>query len=70
MHIFIILAVQDVADRKARIQKSIMNGSEGVQKQLSNDKPEDLLKLIMTADELHPQPQNRTRLPLPAKNPG
>ena len=59
-----------MADRKARVQKSITNGGEGVQKQRANTKPEDLLKLIMTADELHSQPQNRTRLPLPAKNPG
>ena len=66
---YILLAVQDLADQKARIQKSTTDSGGGVQEQRS-DKPEDLLKLIMTADELHSQPQNRTKLPLPTKKPG
>ena len=66
----LLLAVQDLADQKARIQKSTTDSGGGVREQRRIDKPEDLLKLIMTADELHSQPQNRTKLPLQAKQPG
>ena len=67
---FLLLAVQDLADRKARIQKSTTDSGGGVREQQRIDKPEDLLKLVMTADALHSQPQNRTKLPLQTKKPG
>ena len=66
---FLSLAVQHLADQKDRIQNSTTDGGVGVQEQKS-DKPEDLLKLIMTADALNSQPQNRTKLPLQTKQPG
>ena len=66
---FLLLAVQDLADQKARIQKSTTDSGGGVQVQ-RRDKPEDLLKLVMTADALHSGPQNRTKLPLQTKKPG
>ena len=67
---FLLLAVQDLADQKARIQKSTTESGGGVQEQQRIDKPEDLLKLTMTADALHSGPQNRTKLPLQIKKPG
>ena len=66
---FLLLAVQDLADQKARIQKSTTDSGGRVQVQ-RRDKPEDLLKLVMTADALHSGPQNRTKLPLQIKKPG
>ena len=63
------MAVQDLADQKARIQKSTTESGGGVQEQ-RHDKPEDLLKLTMTADALYSRPQNRTKLPLQIKKPG
>ena len=66
----ILLAVQDLADQKARIQKSTTDSGGGVREQRRIDKPEDQLKLIMTADELHSRPQNRTKLPLQTKKTG
>ena len=68
--IYLILAVQDLADRKARTKKSTTDNGGSVQDQQRIDKPEDLLKLIMTADELHSPPQNRTKPPIPANKTG
>ena len=65
---FLLLAVQDLAHQKERIQNSTDSGGS-VQEQKS-DKPEDLLNLIMTADALNSQPQNRTKLPLQTKKTG
>ena len=59
--------VQDVANQKAKIQKSdeaMTTGGKGDQEKRAIDKPEDLLKLIMTTDEL---PQTS---PAPSKEPG
>ena len=66
---YLLLAVQDLADQKARIQNSTADSGGSVQEQ-RRDKPEDQLKLIMTADALHSRPQNRTKLPLQTKKPG
>ena len=52
--------------KEARIQKSdgaMTDGGEA-------DKPEDLLKLIMTADELPQSSQNKMMFPAPSKEPG
>ena len=59
--------VQDVANQKAKIQKSddaMTAGGEGDQEKRAIDKPEDLLKLIMTTDEL---PKTS---PAPSEEPG
>ena len=48
------------------------DGGEGDQGQRANEKPENLLKLIMTNDELQPNhsSQNKTMFHAPTKEPG
>ena len=65
-----------MADQKeARIQMSddtLTDGGEDDQGQQANEKRENLLKLIMTNDDLQPNhsPQNKTVFPAPTKEPG
>ena len=60
-----------MADQK-EAHDTMTDGGEGDQGQRANEKPENLLKLIMTNDELQPNhsSQNKTMFHAPTKEPG